>query len=273
MKKINRAARSYLFVPANRVERFEKALNTQADVIIIDLEDALPVDLKVSARQALKEWLITNPQHQIMIRTNAKNTAWFKEDIELARLKNVKAIVLPKTESPEDIEAILAVENIDIFALIETPAGFANIRQIAKTTSVQALMFGSIDFQLEMNMQGGYAELLSFRNEFVLASKLAGIQAPIDGVTIDFKDEALIQLETQQAKNLGFTGKLCIHPNQVNIVNQVFSPSEEEIKWAQSVLKTVEEAQGQAASLDGKMIDLPVILRAERIIQQAELDQ
>ncbi len=120
-------------------------------------------------------------------------------------------------------------------------------------------MFGSIDFQLEMNMQGGYEELLSFRNEFVLASKLAGIEPPIDGVTVDFKDEALIEHETQQAKNLGFTGKLCIHPNQVKIVNKVFSPTEDEINWANKVLKVVDEAKGQAVSLDGKMIDLPII--------------
>lgn len=272
-KTQNNIARSYLFVPANRVERFEKALNTQADAIIIDLEDAVPVDLKDSARQTLKDWLDQNLQHQIMIRTNAKNTPWFEQDIELAQFQNVQAIVLPKTESPADIEAILAVANIDIFALIETPLGFANIREIAKTTSVRALMFGSIDFQLEMNMQGGYAELLSFRNEFVLASKLAAIEAPIDGVTVEFKDEALVQLETEQAKNLGFTAKLCIHPNQVNIVNQVFSPSAVEIEWANRVLEVVKEANGQAVSLDGKMIDLPVILRAERILQHRSFDQ
>lgn len=273
MKQVQKSARSYLFVPANRVERFEKALNTEADAIIIDLEDAVPVDLKISARQTLKDWLSANPQYEIMIRTNSRNTEWFKDDIELAKLPNVRAIVLPKTESPKDIEAILTIQNIETFALIETPLGFANIRQIAKTNSVRALMFGSIDFQLDMNMQGGYSELLSFRNEFVLASKLANIEPPIDGVTVDFKDEALIELETLQAKNLGFTGKLCIHPNQVNIVNRVFSPTANEIDWANRVLEVVEEAQGQAVSLDGKMIDLPVILRAEKILKQADLNQ
>lgn len=273
MEQVQKPTRSYLFVPANRVDRFEKALNTQADVIIVDLEDAVPVDLKVSARQALKNWLIANPQQQIMIRTNSRKTEWFEADIKLAKLSNVRAIVLPKTESPEDILAILTVQNIEVFALIETPLGFANIRQIAQTAYLRALMFGSIDFQLEMNMHGGYAELLSFRNEFVLASKLAGIESPVDGVTVDFQDEALIELETQQAKNLGFTGKLCIHPNQVNIVNKVFSPTQAEIDWAIRVIKVVKEAQGQALSLDGKMIDLPVILRAEKILKQADLSQ
>lgn len=269
MEKVNKSARSYLFVPANRVERFEKALNTQADAVIIDLEDAVPTDLKISARESLKQWLIEHHQYQVMIRTNAINTEWFSEDIQLAKLDNVIAIILPKTESVEDIKAIHAVKKIATYALIETPLGFANIRQIAQAENVNALMFGSIDFQLEMNMQGGYEELISFRNEFVLASKLAGIEAPIDGVTVDFKNEAIVKLETQQAKNLGFTGKLCIHPNQVDIVNLTFTPTEAEIAWANKVLDAVNEAQGQAISLEGKMIDLPVILRAEKILKQA----
>ncbi|NNH01883.1 CoA ester lyase [Acinetobacter sp. ANC 5414] len=261
--------RSYLFVPANRVERFEKALNTGADAVIIDLEDAVPVELKVSAREMLKQWLVEHPEYQVLIRVNAKQTTWFAEDIQLAKFDNVSAIVLPKTESAADLEAIIQLRNIAIYPLIETPLGVANVREIATAVATRALMFGSIDFQLEMNMQGSYHELLYFRNEIVLASRLANIEAPIDGVTVDFKDTALIQLETEQAKNLGFAGKLCIHPNQVELVNQVFSPTATEIEWATRVLQTVDAAQGQAVSLNGKMIDLPVILKAQQILQQA----
>lgn len=268
MNKAMKSARSYLFVPANRVERFEKALSTDADAVIIDLEDAVPVELKQSSRVALATWLQTHPEHHVMIRVNSSQTEWFLADIELAKFPNVSAIVLPKAETSADIEAVLKIRDVGIFPIIETPLGIANVRQIAKAQNVIALMFGSIDFQLEMNMNGGYLELLSFRNEIVLASKLAKIQAPVDGVTVDFKDEDFIQLETQQAKNLGFAGKLCIHPNQVNIVNRTFTPTEAEVEWARRVLKTVGEAQGQAVSLDGKMIDLPVILRAEKILKQ-----
>lgn len=272
MEKVQKSARSYLFVPANRVERFEKALSTQADAIIVDLEDAVPVNLKVSARESLKHWLMEHPQKNVMIRINSKTSEWFADDTQLANFRNVQAIVLPKTESAADIAAVTAIREINIFALIETPQGFANIRQIAQAKSVQALMFGAIDFQLEMNMQGGYEELLSFRNEFVLASKLAGIESPVDGVTVDFKDETLVERETLQAKNLGFAGKLCIHPNQVNIVNTAFTPTDAEMEWAQRVLEAVHQAQGQAISLDGKMIDLPVILRAQKILKQAGLN-
>lgn len=261
--------RSFLFVPANRIERFTKALNTAADAVIIDLEDAVPVELKVSAREMLKQWLLEHPEYQVLIRVNAKHTSWFAGDIQLALLENVNAIVLPKTESAADVEAISQLREIAVYPLIETPLGFAKVREIAAAQATRALMFGSIDFQLEMNMQGAYHELLYFRNEIVLASRLANIEAPVDGVTVDFKDVALIQLETEQAKNLGFAGKLCIHPNQVEIVNQVFSPRTVEIEWATRVLQTVEAAQGQAVSLDGKMIDLPVILKAQRILEQA----
>ncbi|WOE32947.1 MULTISPECIES: CoA ester lyase [unclassified Acinetobacter] len=272
MEKVQKSARSYLFVPANRIERFEKALNTKADAIIIDLEDAVPVDLKISARDELKTWLTDHPLENVMIRINSKSSEWFVDDIQLTKFSNIRAIILPKTESVADIDAVTALRAIDVFALIETPLGFANIRQIAQAKSVKALMFGSIDFQLEMNMQGGYEELLSFRNEFVLASKLAGIESPVDGVTVDFKNKALVERETLQAKQLGFAGKLCIHPNQVDIVNTAFTPTDAELTWAQRVLNAVNQTQGQAISLDGKMIDLPVILRAQKILKQANLN-
>lgn len=270
MNKVNQSARSYLFVPANRTERYEKALSTQADAVIIDLEDAIPVELKDSARQALSHWLSEHPEQHIMIRINSSQTAWFSQDIQLAQYENVSAIVLPKAESVEDIQTILSVRHLDIFPLIETPFGFAQVREIAKAPHVFALMFGSIDFQLEMNMQGSYFELLSFRNELVLASKLAGIHAPVDGVTVDFKDQEFVRLETQQAKNLGFAGKLCIHPAQVNVVNETLSPTQTEIEWAKQVIDVVEQSQGQAVSLNGKMIDLPVILKAKKILEHAE---
>lgn len=264
MKSINR---SFLFVPANRPERFEKALSSGCDSVIVDLEDAVPFELKQSAREQLETWLKENPDKSVMIRINAHQTEWFNADIALLKYDNVSAIVLPKTESPTDIQAVISVRQVNIYPIIETPLGFSQIREIAKAQNVIALMFGSLDFQLEMGMTGGYQELMYFRNEIVLASKLANIGAPIDGVTVDIKNEELLNTETQQAKNLGFAGKLCIHPLQINIVNQVFSPSEAEISWAKRVIEAVTASQGQAISLDGKMIDLPVIRQAEKVLQ------
>jgi len=259
--------RSFLFVPANRVERFEKALNASSDAVIIDLEDAVPVELKIQARELLSDWLAAHPDQVVMLRVNSRQTQWFNDDLSLLKYANVSAIVLPKTEAPADVEAVTQVKAVDVYPLIETPLGLAQVRDIAKTAYVKALMFGSIDFQLEMGMNGGYAELVYFRNEIVLASKLANIHPPIDGVTVDIKNDELLKLETTQAKNLGFAGKLCIHPLQVEQVNQVFHPSTAEVDWAKRVLDAVNAAQGQAISLDGKMIDLPVIRRAEQVLQ------
>lgn len=262
---------SYLFVPANRSERFEKALQSAADKVIIDLEDAVPVHLKVEARESLATWLTQNPTHQVIVRVNARTTGWFEADIQLAAYDNVVAIMLPKAESADDITVINQQYPVAIYPLIETAQGFENVKAIAKQANVAALVFGSIDFQLDMGMSGGYSELLFFRNQIVLAARLAGIAPPIDGVTVDFRDETLVRLEASQAKQLGFGGKLCIHPNQVDWVNDVFQPSAEEIQWATLVLDTVAQSQGQAVSIDGKMIDLPVILKAQKILGQSPI--
>lgn len=259
---------TYLFVPANRTERISKALFSGADVVIVDLEDAVPAELKTSARVALKDWLKSHPEHEVLIRVNAMYSAWFQDDLELATFSNVKGLVIPKAETAGDLLQLSQRYPLALYPLIETALGFANIREIARVEQVKALMFGSIDFQLELNMQGGYHELLYFRNEFVLASKLAGIAAPIDGVTVDFLNQRQLEQDTLQAKNLGFGGKLCIHPKQLNTVKHVFLPTELELQWAQRVLDAIADSQGQAVSMDGKMIDLPVILQAQKILQQ-----
>lgn len=263
--------RSFLFVPGNRQERFAKAVNSGSDTVILDLEDAVPVELKDKARQLVKDWLVAHSEVMVTIRVNSRKKEWFQADVALAKLANVTAIVLSKTETLEDVKVVHEIANGDVYAIIETPLGLANARVIAKASGLKALMFGSLDFQLEMGMQGGYEELLYFRNELVLASKLANIEAPIDGVTVDFRNQELLQLETEQARKLGFQGKLCIHPNQVTLVNKLFISSEIDISWAKQVLEVVRQAQGQAVSLDGKMIDKPVITRATNILIKAGL--
>lgn len=262
--------RSFLFVPANRTERYSKALNSGSDAVIIDLEDAIPTEHKLESRALLKQWLLDHPTEKVMIRVNSDQTEWFAEDIQLAQLSNVIALVLPKAEQQQAFEIIQQIHSIDVYPIIETPYGMAHVEQIAQFPAVQALMFGSIDFQLEMDMCGDALELMYFRNRIVLASKLAGIANPIDGVTADFSNTELVITETLQAKKLGFQGKLCIHPNQVKIVNQTFDPSPEDIQWAQEIIEAVQAANGQTISLNGKMIDKPIISKAEKILKQAD---
>jgi citrate lyase subunit beta/citryl-CoA lyase len=261
--------RSYLFVPGNRPERFSKACAAGADAVIVDLEDAVPPNEKEAARSAVAAWL--SPAQPVLLRINSADTDWFRKDLELCAMPGVAGVVLPKAEREDDIALINAVcATPHVFPLIETAAGFANAGVLAKAQNVQRLMFGSIDFQLDLGISGDEQELLYFRSQLVLLSRLAGIQPPVDGVTTAIDDAEQLRQDTQRARRLGFGAKLCIHPKQVSAVNLHFSPTEEEIAWARRVLAAAASANGAAVALDGKMIDRPVILKAEEIARDAE---
>ncbi|MCG7400327.1 HpcH/HpaI aldolase/citrate lyase family protein [Caballeronia zhejiangensis] len=261
--------RSFLFVPGNQPERFDKALNSGADAVIIDLEDAVDADAKASARDAVAAWL--TPERNVLLRVNARGTAWFEADARLARLRGVAGIVLPKAESSADVAALiwLTKSKIPVFPLIETAMGMWNALEIAKAPFVRQLMFGTLDFIADMGMDSDGDELDPFRAQLVMISRVAGIDAPIDGVTPAFDDDDRVTCETARGKSRGFGGKLCIHPKQVPVVNACFAPSESELNWARRVLDASKEANGAAISVDGKMVDRPVVLRAQRVVELA----
>jgi citrate lyase subunit beta/citryl-CoA lyase len=256
------APRSYLFVPGNRPDRFAKALASGADAVIIDLEDAVPASERSSARSTVAAWL--SPGHPVYIRVNGDTTAWFHDDIALASLPGVAGIVLPKAEHTEHIELIGG----PVLAIIETARGFDNASTIAQTSNVARLMFGSIDFQLDLGIHGENEELLFFRSQLVLISRLASLPAPVDGVTAVFDSTDPVRTDSDRARRLGFGGKLCIHPRQIATVNACFGPSPAEISWAERVIEAAAKSGGAAFSMDGEMIDRPVIARAEVILSQ-----
>ena len=258
---------SYLFVPANRPERFDKACAAGADVVIIDLEDAVPVSDKQSAREALRAWL--SAHHSVAIRINSSDSLWFEDDLALCALPGVAAIVLPKASTPEEIAQLVKAGASSVLALIENAQGMANTALIAASDKVERLMFGSIDFSLDLGIEGDDHELDYFRSQLVLASRLAGIAAPVDGVTTAMDDEAVLLADTLRGKRFGFGGKLCIHPKQLSTVHAAYRPSAAEIAWAERILAAALAAQGAAVAVDGKMVDKPVILKAERLLQQA----
>jgi citrate lyase subunit beta/citryl-CoA lyase len=130
-------------------------------------------------------------------------------------------------------------------------------------------MFGSIDFQADMNIEGEGDELLLFRSRIVLASRLAGLQAPVDGVSTAIDDTGSVQADAQRARRLGFGGKLCIHPKQVGVVNQGFSPTPAQIEWAQRVIAADAASGGAPVTVDGKMVDRPVVLKAQTVLRAA----
>ncbi len=264
--------RSYLYVPGNRPDRFDKACAAGADAVIIDLEDAVPAAEKAAARNALSTWLA--PDKRVLVRVNGAATQWFAEDLRACELPGVIGLILPKTESvTAEVVALCKKRNVALLPLIETAVGMDQAKIIAASPCVQRLLFGSIDFQFELGIDGDGDELLAFRSQLVLASRLAGIQSPVDGPCTSWEDAGLLTTDCLRAKRLGLGGKLCIHPRQVATVNAMFSPSEQEIAWARRVLDAAHRSSGAAVAVDGRMIDRPVILKAERIVAiAAELD-
>jgi len=259
--------RSYLFVPGDRPERFAKACASGAHAVIVDLEDAVAPENKAAARAAVAAWL--HPDHPVIVRINAADTEWFHEDCALAGRPGVAGILLPKAERLEDIAALRAAGAPMVLPLIETAAGYDQARTLAGAAGVQRLVFGSIDFQLDLGITGEDEALLAFRSGLVLASRLAGIAAPVDGVSTALDDPARLAADAARARQLGFGGKLCIHPKQVQGVNAAFSPSEAEVSWAKRVLEAAGSANGAAIAVDGKMVDRPVLLRARAILDEA----
>lgn len=263
---------SLLFVPGSRPERFKKALESGADAVIIDLEDAVAPGDKDSARATLAAWL--DPRHPVLVRINAADTPWFGADLVLLAKPGIVGVVLPKAERPEDLlAASRGAHGLPVLALIESALGFEHCRALARTANVERLIFGTIDFMADMNMRCSEDELLPFRTELVLASRLAGIAPPIDGVCTAIDDIELLENEGRRARRLGFGGKLCIHPRQVPVVNRCFTPSADEVAWAHSVIEADARSGGAAATVEGKMVDRPVVIRAMSILREARARQ
>jgi citrate lyase subunit beta/citryl-CoA lyase len=276
------SARSALFVPATRADRIAKALASGADAVIVDLEDAVAPQDKETARAALGQALAqgvgacpvaasdaASACVPLWVRVNAV-APWMSEDLALCgRFPAVQAVMVPKAEAPEQLQ--LAFETCGgkpLVALIETAQGFAQRDAIAAHPAVMRLAFGSIDFQVDLGIAGEDEALLMFRSALVLSSRLASLPAPLDGVTVEVNDPSCVDADAQRARRLGFGGKLCIHPNQVGPVNAAFSPSAAEIDWALRVVTAIEAEGGAAVAVDGKMIDKPVLLRAQALLAQ-----
>ena len=177
-------------------------------------------------------------------------------------------VVLPKAERIEDLAAI---PHTRLFPIIETARGFWKVSDLAHAPHVERLMFGHIDFQLDLGIQGEGEELLYFRSQLVLVSRIAGLQPPVYGITTAFHTPEPVRADTRRARRLGFGGKLCIHPSQAPIVNECFGPTPEEIAWAKRVVEATANTNGEAISLDGEMIDRPVIARAQAILASRRL--
>ncbi|MFI5446338.1 HpcH/HpaI aldolase/citrate lyase family protein [Polaromonas sp. UC242_47] len=274
-------ARSFLFVPANRPERYAKALASGADAVIIDLEDAVAPDAKTAARQQLAQGfasLSAADRTRVLVRINADGTPWQEDDLQLlAQLAQggLAGVVLPKVESAAEISRVSARvgHNCALLPMLESAAGLAALDSLAGGEGVTRLVFGNLDFQADLGMACGpdEAELQPVRLALVLASRRAGLAAPVDGVTPGTDDLAQLQRDAERSRRGGFGAKLCIHPTQVAAVHAAFAPSPEQLAWASRVVAGFELAQGGVFSVDGRMVDAPVVKLAKQMLRRTSV--
>lgn len=283
MPDTNQLRRSMLFVPGSEPQRISKAQGLRADCLILDLEDAVATEAKVSARQTVCDAISNWPQAcgaEVVVRINASDTPYFEDDLGAVLQAGCNAIMLPKSETAEQVASVaqrVQQSNASLFALVETALGVINASQIAQSASnILALCFGHVDFARDMgvdSMDATQGAVYHARAQIALAARAAGIDA-IDNVSLAIRDEQDFEDDAQAGALLGYRGKLCIHPSQIKTANWVFSPSEDQIVWAQKVIKAWALAQKKGLgvfSLDNKMIDAPVIAAQENVLARAEL--
>jgi citrate lyase subunit beta/citryl-CoA lyase len=262
---------TYLFVPGSRPDRCDKALASRADAVIVDLEDAVAPADKASARESVAAWCRSPAfsRERVVLRINDQTTRWFDEDLALVREAGIQAVVLPKTERPEQIERVASAMPDDgfVIALVETAAAMIEVDTLARAPRLQRIAFGTLDYALDLDLNGDERGLLYPACRIALASRAAGIASPIAGVTPDIGDESKLLADLAFARACGFGAKLCIHPKQVDVVQAAMRPSEAELAWARRVATAVESGAG-VVQLDGKMVDRPVIAKAMRILAQ-----
>jgi citrate lyase subunit beta/citryl-CoA lyase len=285
-----RLRRSLLFVPGAEPRKLEKAREAGADTLLLDLEDSVAPQQKAEARThvaaALRGSLFGNTE--AAVRVNAPGTPYFEADLEAVIGAGGCTVMLPKSESVEQIAAVAeAIGSLErrgektpgaamrLLLLVESPAGIANALAIGRTTPrVEALCFGHADFSLSMGLTEADASrgvIYHARCTLAIAAKACGV-APIDCVHLAVKDEDAFRQDTELGLRLGFEGKLCIHPRQVEIANQVYTPGEEQIDYALRVVEAWERAEREGRgvfTLDGKMIDAPLVAVQQRILERA----
>ncbi len=255
-------ARSVLFVPGDRPERLTKARASGADLVIVDLEDAVSAEAKGKARQALQ------PGDGIAVRINASGTPWYKDDIAGVLSVGLGAVMAPKADAGS-VEALARdlPSDVAIIALVETARGVLDAPRLAEAAGVARLVFGSVDYGLDTGISDTSAAMDHARSALVVASAAAGLPGPVDGVTLALDDPDQVADDAARAASLGMTGKLCIHPRQVAAVNAVFAPSEGALKEARALLAAAEAADKDGAfRFNGKIVDRPVLERARRLV-------
>ncbi|MFE7967829.1 HpcH/HpaI aldolase/citrate lyase family protein [Streptomyces cellulosae] len=255
-------ARTLLFVPGDRPDRFDKAVRSGTDLVIVDLEDAVAADRKEQARQAAADW--PGLDDRAVVRLNAPGAPWFEADLAMAAERGC-TVMVPKAEDPAVLGEIASrtAGHCPLIPLVETALGVERAHEVASVPGVVRLAFGNVDLAARLGVAPDDSLALTYaRSRVVLASAAAGILPPVDGVTTAVRDLGALASDTGHARRLGFTGKLCIHPAQIGPVSDGFAPTDSEIRWARAVV----DAGESVTTVDGHMVDKPVVERARGIL-------
>ncbi len=291
MRKTTRLRRSLLFVPGAEQRKLDRSREATADLLVFDLEDSVTPDHKARARERVADHIrsVGSEGPEVAVRVNPPGSPYFEADLEAVVSTGAGTIMLPKSESPEGLEQASATVarleakleahsgSVRLLALVETAAGISRVEMLAGADSrIDALCFGNADFSLDMGLpeaDPATGVLLHARCRLAIAAAAAKV-TPIDGVCLAVKDTAAFSEEANLALRLGFEGKLCIHPAQVEIANSIFTPTADQIETALQVIEGWEAAVADGKgvfALDGKMIDLPLVAIHQRVIDRARL--
>lgn len=283
--------RSALFVPGIRPGMLEKARAAQADAIWIDLEDSVPLPEKVAARDLVASAIPTFGDKHLYVRINGLATALAIDDLSAIAQRGLAGVLVPKVDSVDDVRIVeyllyaterhkgLPEGQIRIGVTIETAKGAAHCREILSASSRIALVLVGIAQDGDMQRELGYKwsprglEMLYVRSKVLLEGRAAGIATLMEGPYVAFKDDEGLRSEAEDGRRLGYTGKAAIHPRQLEIINETFSPDPEEVEYFRRVVTAMEDAYSHGlatGSLDGKMIDTAMLLRARQVLGQAD---
>jgi citrate lyase subunit beta / citryl-CoA lyase len=286
---MSRHKRTWLFAPGTDERKMTKAAASAADALILDLEDAVAIKEKPRARDMIRALLEQqSPERQVYVRVNDVSTGWTADDLRAVCVSGLAGIILPKVEAAETVRTVstwidnaeraagLPPGQVRLNAIIETARGITRIGAIAEAGGrLDALMFGAADYTADLGIPTSNVgpHIVHAKIATVVASRAAGLAAPVDTVFFDITDADGLAADCRQAKALGFWGKAVIHPNQIECVNSIFTPSEQEVAMAQRVVDVFSEAERSglgAVQLDGKLIDYAMLKTAQKILAMAK---
>ena len=287
--KTNTLIRSFLFAPGNHARKVEKAFALDADAVILDLEDSVPAKEKILSRKQVIDALSKPHKAHGYIRINGCDTEFFENDIQEVVGPWLDGIVLPKAETSEMVEQVsfqiseaekksgLKLNSIELLPIIETAKGVENANEIAAGSDrICRLAFGGGDYTLDLNyIWNRDEEVLSYaRSKIGHACRIANIEPPIDTVVLEIKDNDRFIASAERGRTFGFSGKLCIHPDQISLCNKIFSPDSDEIAYAQKVILAFEKSESDGSAsieIDGNFVDYAIVKKAQRIIDLQEI--